>query len=91
MYNKRYYIEKVEEFGEHNSTYDDTEGAILYPAYLKEGERGWFLWEEPCFGKWRSMPHRYNTSTIKSIEYIDDRIVVETQNTRLTLKLIEEE
>ena len=34
--------------------------------------------------------HRIHTSIIKSVDYIDDKIIVETQNTRFLFKLITE-
>jgi hypothetical protein len=39
MHSKKYIIEKIEEFGRHNSLYDDVEGDTCYLAYLKAGER----------------------------------------------------
>lgn len=85
MYNKKYRIEKIEEFGRHNIIYDDIEGNICYLAYLNVGERGWFLHE---ISDWFDSAHRIHTSIIKSVEYFDDKIVVETQNTRFTFRLI---
>lgn len=93
MYNKKYCLEKIEEFNGHNYIYDDVEGKTCYLAYLNVGERGWFLWEDD---DWFGMTHRIHTSVIKNIEYfddmqyVDDYILVETQNTRLTFKLISE-
>ena len=85
MYNKKYRLEKIEEFNKHNPTYEDAEGKVCYLAYLNIGERGWILWES---NDWFSMVHRIYTSVIKDVEYFDDKIIVETQNTRLTFKLI---
>lgn len=39
MYNKKYRLEKIEEFNGHNYIYDDMEGNVCYLAYFKEGER----------------------------------------------------
>lgn len=86
MYNKKYRLEKIEEFNRHNDIYDDMEGNVCYPAYFNVGERGWFLYIED-FG-WYERAHRIHTSVIKSVEYIDDTIVVETQNTRFLFKLV---
>ena len=86
MYNKKYCIEKIEEFNRHNPVYDDVEGAICYLAYLNVGERGWFLYIED--NGWYEYAHRIHTSIIKSVEYFDDKVVVETQNTRFTFRLI---
>lgn len=44
MYNKKYILEKIEEFNGHNPIYEGVEGRIAYPAYFNVGERGWFLW-----------------------------------------------
>ena len=86
MYNKKYRIEKIEEFNHHNPIYEGVEGYIAYPAYLNVGERGWFLWIEDWLFK--EFAHRIHTSIIESIEYIDDAIIVETQNTKFTFRLI---
>lgn len=86
MYNKKYKLEKIEEFNGHNYIYDGAEGSICYPAYFNVGERGWFLHIEDH--SWREYAHRIHTSIVKSVDYIDDKIVVETQNTRFTFKLI---
>lgn len=87
MYNKKYILEKIEEFGDHNSIYNGVEGRIAYPAYFNVGERGWFLWVEYAwFGE---LAHRIHTSTIKSIEYTcDNQIIVITRNTKLTFTLV---
>lgn len=85
MYNRKYRLDKVEEFNGHNPIYEYAEGCVCYPAYLNVGERGWFLYEgNDLF----NTPHRIHTSTVKSVGYNDNEIVVETQNTRLTFVLI---
>ena len=86
MYNKKYIIEKIEEFNSHNHVYDDMEGKVAYPAYFNVGERGWFLWIED--GWFEEFAHRIHTSTVKNVEYFDDYFIVETRNTRFTFKLI---
>ena len=88
MYNKKYRVETIEEFNGHNSIYDDMEGCVAYPAYFNVGERGWFLYIEDA-GGWFERAHRIHTSLIKNVEYSDDKIVVATENTRLTFALIE--
>lgn len=88
MYNKKYVIEKIEEFGDHNFIYDGVEGRIAYPAYFNVGERGWFLWIEECewFGE---LAHRIHTSTIKNVEYTrGNQIIVTTRNTKFTFTLV---
>ena len=88
MYNKKYILEKIEEFNGRNPIYDDAEGQLAYPAYLNVGERGWFLWIE---SDWRKdFAHRIHTSVIKSVEYLDDEIIVITQNTKFVFRLINE-
>lgn len=84
MYDKKYCLEKIEEFNKHNPIYEDAEGTTCYPAYLKVGKRGWFLCD---YGDWFGC-HRVHTSVIENVEYLDERIIVKTQNTRLTFKLI---
>lgn len=86
MYSKKYIIEKIEEFGKHNYVYDGVEGKICYPAYFNVGERGWFLWIDDDWIK--EFAHRIHTSVIESVQYVDDTIVVVTQNTRFTFRLI---
>lgn len=86
MYNKRYKLEKIEEFNHHNPIYEGVEGSICYPVYFNIGERGWFLYVED--NGWYEYPHRIHTSVIKSVEYIDDEIIVVTQNTKFIFKLV---
>ena len=88
MFNKKYRIEKIEEFNHHNPIYDGVEGKIAYPAYFNVGERGWFLWIEDLLFK--EFAHRIHTSIIESVEYIDDTIIIETQNTKFTFRLEKE-
>ena len=88
MYNRKYRLEKIEEFNGHNYIYDGVEGSVAYPAYLKKGERGWFLYIEDFLC--REHAHRIHTSVIKDVEYIDDKIIVETENTKLTFVVISE-
>ena len=85
MYNKKYYLDKVEEFNEHNSIYEDIKGNACYLAYLNVGERGWFLYED---NDWFDIVHRIHTSIIKDVEYVDNQVIVETQNTKLIFKLL---
>lgn len=80
MYNKKYIIEKIEEFNHRNPIYDGVEGRIAYPAYFNVGERGWFLWIEDEWFK--EFAHRIHTSVIQNVEYLDHMIIVETENTR---------
>ena len=87
MYSKKYRFERIEHFRGLNHTYDDMEGCICYPAYLKVGDRGWILYErEDEYPQW---PHRLHTSIVMNVNYVigdELRIVIETENTRLTLK-----
>ena len=87
MYSKKYRLEKIEEFNKHNPVYDDAEGAVCYLAYFNVGERGWFLCD---YDDWFNAVHRIHTSTVKSVEYLDSQVIVETQNTRFTFTLISE-
>ena len=89
MYNKKYRIEKIEEFNKHNDIYDAIEGAICYPAYFNVGERGWFLYIED--GGWYEYAHRIHTSVIEDVEYTrGNQIIVTTQNTKFTFTLVKE-
>lgn len=86
MYSKKYILEKIEEFNNHNPIYDDMQGCVCYLAYLNVGERGWFLYEQ---NDWFSTPHRIRTSVIKNVEYIcNNQVVVTTQNTKFIFTLI---
>ena len=84
MYNKKYRVEKIEEFNKHNPIYEGVEGSTCYLAYLNVGERGWFLYES----NWWEATHRIHTSVIQSVVYADDKIFVTTQNTKFTFVLI---
>ena len=84
MYNKKYRLDTIEEFNQHNPIYEDLEGSICYPAYLNIGERGYFLYENDWFGK----AHRIHTSTIKDVVYTDNQIIVETQKTKFIFTVI---
>ena len=85
MYSRRYVIESIEEFGNHNRIYDGVEGCICYPAYFKVGERGWFLYVEDLFFK--EYAHRIHTSIIQSVEYTNDGIIVVTENTKFVFRV----
>lgn len=87
IYSNKYIIEKIEEFGRHNALYDDVEGNTCYLAYLKVGERGWFLHHARDY-EW---PHRIHTSIIKDAKNTrGNEIIVTTENTRFTFKVLEE-
>lgn len=89
MYNKKYILEKIEEFNEHNYIYDDMEGNVCYLAYFKEGERGWFLHETNGLESLFMSAHRIHTSTVENVEYLEDAVIVKTRNTRFTFRLID--
>ena len=84
VYDKKYRLEMIEEFNGHNYIYDDIEGSICYPAYFNVGERGWFL----SLAEWFDRAHRIHTSVIESVAYTEEQIIVVTQNTKFTFKLI---
>ena len=86
MYSKKYKLEKIEEFNHHNPIYEYVEGSIVYPAYFNVGERGWFLYIENNLLK--EYAHRIHTSIVESVVYVDDEIIVTTQNTRFIFKLV---
>lgn len=86
MYNKKYILEKIEEFNHHNSIYEGVEGSVCYLAYLNVGERGWFLFVET--NGWYEYAHRIHTSVIRDVEYTDNQVIVTTRNTKLTFTLI---
>lgn len=88
MYTKKYILKMVEEFNRHNPLYDNVNGCVCYPAYLKPGERGWLLVEYMREDEWLTYPHRLHTSVIKSVVYADEQIIITTENTRLTLEVV---
>ena len=86
MYNKKYYLDKIEEFHGHNPLYDNLEGKICYLAYLNIGESGWYLCED---NDWFSTVHKIRTSTIQNVEYTrGNQVIVTTRNTKLTFTLV---
>ena len=91
MYNKKYRLEKIEEFNGHNYIYDDMEGNVCYLAYFKEGERGWFLHETNGLEALFMSAYRIHTSPVESVEYLEDAVIVKTRNTRFTFRLIGDE
>lgn len=92
MYDKKYRVTKIEEFGKHNYIYDGVEGNICYLAYLKVGERGWFLHESYMYDLLDWAPvHRIHTSEIESVDYKEDgSVIVITQNTRFVFEICNE-
>lgn len=87
MYSKKYVLEKIEEFNGHNYIYDDMVGCVCHPAYFRVGDRGWFLYKHDDFF---DRAHRIHTSTVQSVDYTDDSIILETNNTRFLFRLIED-
>lgn len=86
MYNKKYRLVEVEEFGRKNPVYNEMLGKVCYLAYFNVGETGWFLYE---IDKWRDMPHRVNTSIVEDVDYtLGDTVIVTTKNTRLIFEVI---
>lgn len=89
MCNKKYRLENFEEFNGHNSMYATMLDCVCYPAYFNVGERGWFLYE---IDVWSGTAHRVHTSIVKDVQYThDNKIIVTTQNTKLTFALILED
>lgn len=89
MYDKKYRVKTIEEFGKHNRIYDGVEGRICYLAYLKVGERGWFLYKSDMWD-WTPV-HRIHTSEIESVDYKEDgSVIVITQNTRFVFEICNE-
>lgn len=87
MYDKRYIVESIEEFGGHNPIYEDMEGCIAYPAYLKVGERGWFIYKARDYF---DTVHKVHLSPVKRVQYLEDQIIVTTKNTQLTFRVADE-
>lgn len=88
-HDKKYILEEIKEFGkQHNVIYDDIEGKVCFLAYLKVGERGWFLYESDGLESWFLAAHRIHTSIVKKLVYTEDKVFVETENTRFVFKMI---
>lgn len=81
MYSKKYVVEKIESFHRFNPIHEGMEGQTCYLAYLKPGERGWFLCHTD---DWANPVHKVHTSEIRNVEYSHDQIVVTTKNTKYT-------
>jgi hypothetical protein len=84
MYSKKYCCSKIERLIDFdNPIHDEVIGNVCYLAYLKVGERGWFLHDSDwCYA------NRVHTSTIKDVEYTDNQVIVTTQNTKYVFDLI---
>ena len=88
MYNKKYILEKIEQFHRPNPIYLEMEGRLCYLVYFNVKERGWFLYvNDDTFDY---TPHRVHTSIVKDVQYLDNQVIVTTQNTRFTFKLLGE-
>lgn len=86
MHSKKYKLVKIEELRRHNPLYDGIEGCTCYLAYLKVGERGWILYQKNDY----DWPHRIHTSIVQEVIYEDDRVIVQTENTRFTFEVVDE-
>lgn len=85
-YNRKYILKNVQELRRHNPLYDDIEGNTCYLAYLKVGERGWFLHHKSEY----DWPHRIHTSVVQAVKYKDDQVIVLTENTKFTFEVVDE-
>ena len=86
MYNKKYRLTKIEEFGRHNHLYDGIEGSVCYLVYLNVGERGWFLYERK--DEYWYIPHRVHTSLVQSVDYSQEgKVILTTEHTRFIFEL----
>ena len=86
MYNKKYRLIEIDRPDENKNVCDDMKNSICYLAYLKVGERGWFLYEadDPIVPV-----HRIHTSVIKDVQYTrGNRVVVMTENTKYVFEVI---
>lgn len=89
MYSKKYRITKVES-NKCNPLHEEVKDTICHPAYLNVGERGWILYRPDEFSGF-DMANRLHTSIVNNITYEENQIIVETENTKYVLELIEEE
>ena len=88
MYSKKYRITKVES-NKHNPLHEQVKDTICHPAYLNVGERGWILYRPNDVAGF-DIANRLHTSIINNITYEENQIIVETENTKYVLELIEE-
>ena len=84
MYNKKYILKNIEELKRHNPIYENIEGDTCYLAYLKIGERGWFLHHKSEY----DWPHRIHTSVVQKVDYTrGNQVIVMTENTKFTFEV----
>lgn len=86
MYNKKYRLVNIIEYNRPNHIYLEMKDRVCYLAYFNPGERGWFLYET---SELFEQAHRVHTSIVKEVQYLDDLVVVTTQNTRLTFEVVD--
>lgn len=73
---------------EPREVHEEINGAICYPAYFKEGERGLFLFETNDIF---TPIHRLQTSKVMRVEYFNNGLTIDTENTRYIFELCDDE
>jgi len=87
-FDKRYRAVSVESNSGNPFHEDIRNSAYCYPAYFKIGERGWFLFMKKLGDD--HYAHRIHTSIVKNVIYEDNRITVQTENTKYVFEVMEE-
>lgn len=77
MYSKKYRL-VLQETGENMQRKIEC-NKLCYLAYLKPGDRGWFLIE---LDDGPEFPHRIRTSIVEAVQYHENKVVVTTENSR---------
>ena len=65
------------------------DSVCCYPAYFKVGERGWFLLVEDTGSEY--ITHKAHITPIQDVVYEENRITVQTVNTKYAFEVIGEE
>ena len=86
MFDKKYFIVSVESDYINPLHIHARDSVCCYPAYFKIGERGWFLIEEED-----GSTRKAHTSPVKHVVYEENRITVQTVNTKYVFEVIGEE
>ena len=85
MFDKKYFIVSMESDYINPLHIAVRDSVCCYPAYFKIGERGWFLIEDKD-----GFTRKAHTSPVKRVVCEENRIIVQTVNTKYVFEAIEE-
>lgn len=87
MYSKKYKLVEFDEILRTNTFHDTILGCTCYLAYLKPGERGWFLYKPEWLDQFAPV-RRVHTSPVQDVVYLDNGdVILTTKNTRYVFAL----